>query len=329
MLGEHDASRIYHCTFYKCGSQWVRDVLTDPTIVAYSQAKLLDSGRDVPSAGWPTVESAGVVSPLYTAGIAEWQSRLEPRETDKCLIVLRDPRDVIVSFVKSLANSHVPNETTSLLRLPLRHASRGDRIRMGIHFFLSWAEQFRSWVDHERTEPDELRLDYAALIADEQGQFRRIFAFLNWQIPDEVVTEVVARHSFVATSGGRQPGEENEHSHRRKGVSGDWRNHFTRETGKLLEATCPGLLRAGGYVEADNWWESLAEEAPVEETSSEVGVGRLLAVMEEQETQLRIIRQAAEQRAHDVEELHGLNKSLRNEVETYRIASEERLRALE
>ena len=131
------------------------------------------------------------------------------------------------------------------------------------HFFLSWAEPFRSWVDHEQTRPDELRLDYAALIADEQGQFRRIFTFLNWQIPDEVVTEVVARHSFVATSGGRQPGEENEHSHRRKGVSGDWRNHFTRETGTLLEATCPGLLRAGGYVEADNWWESLAEEAPV------------------------------------------------------------------
>ena len=89
-------------------------VLSDPAIVAHSKKNLLDLGRDVPSAGWPTVVSAGLVSPLYTARLSEWQDRPEPRVNDRCLVVFRDPRDIIVSLVMSLANSHVPNEITEV-----------------------------------------------------------------------------------------------------------------------------------------------------------------------------------------------------------------------
>ena len=52
-------------------------------------------------------------------------------------------------------------------------------------------------------------------------------------------------------------------------------------------------------------------------------------MLEEQGTQLGITRQAAEQRARDVDELHALTESLRAEAETYRVASEQRLRELE
>ena len=327
MSTKQEANGTFHCTFYKCGSQWIRDVLSDPAIAVFSQNELIDSGRDVPSAGWPVLESAGLASPLYTAGKADWINRPRPRANDRCLVVLRDPRDLIVSLVMSLAHSHTPNEITSLLRLPLRNADRGDRIRIGIHLFTHWAAQFRSWVGHP-AGPGEMRLDYADLIADEQTQFRRIFAFLNWQVPDEVTTEVVSRHSFQSTSGGRRPGEENEFSHRRKGISGDWENHFTRETGAALEEACPGLLRAGGYVETDDWWESIPTDVCVANPSTDGGIGRLLEALAEQETQLSISRQAAEQRAHDVDELHGLSESLRQEAETYRVASEQRLRKL-
>ncbi len=328
MPTKQDASCTFHCTFYKCGSQWIRDVLSDPAIAGFSRTNVVESGRDVPSAGWPVLKSPGLLSPMYTAGIGDWLNRPVPRAKDRCLVVVRDPRDIIVSLVMSLAHSHTPNDVTSLLRLPLRRADRGDRIRIGIHLFTYWAGQFRSWLGHTAGE-EVLRMDYAELIGDEQAQFRRIFSFLNWRIPDEVVTEVVGRHSFVATSGGRRPGEENEFSHRRKGVAGDWRNHFTRETGALLEEACPGLLRAGGYVETDDWWKSLPAEVLAESSSADDGIGRLLAALAEQETQLSITRQAAEERARDVDELHTLGESLRQEAETHRVASEERLRKLE
>ena len=328
MPTKQEASCTFHCTFYKCGSQWIRDVLGDPAIVLHSHVPLRDAGRDVPSAGWPVLEAPGLASPIYTAGIANWLDRPAAAPGDRCLVVFRDPRDIIVSLVMSLALSHTPNEVTSLLRLPLRHAERSDRIRIGIHLFSHWAAQFRSWLSHP-AGPGELRMDYAAFIGDEQAHFRRIFAFLGWSIPDAVATEVIARHSFLATSGGRRPGEDNEFSHRRKGTAGDWRNHFTRETGAMLEEAYPGLPQAGRYAESDDWWETLPAEARVKDSSVDGGIGRLLTALAEQETQLEIARQAAEQRLRDVQELHAWNESLRQEAEAHRAASEERLRLLQ
>jgi hypothetical protein len=38
---------------------------------------------------------------------------------------------------------------------------------------------------------------------------------------------VVANNRFENLTGGRKAGEEDIFAHERKGVSGDWRNHFT------------------------------------------------------------------------------------------------------
>ncbi len=303
-------SRIFHCTFYKCGSQWVRDVLSEPLMVQHSGSALLVSGVDLPSSGWPVLDSSGLASPVYTAGFADWQSRPNPDPEDRCVVVTRDPRDLIVSLVVSLALSHTPNEVTSLLRLPIRHANKDDRIRIGIHLFSHWAAQFQSWFAPQ-FDGDILRLDYAELVADEQAAFRRIFAYLNWEIPEAVATEVINTHSFLATSGGRRRGEENEFSHRRKGVTGDWRNHFSRQTGEMFETVFPGLLTDCGYERANDWWQALPEEAPSDNSTAEGQLARLLAAFEAQEKELAIQREAAAQRLRDVETLHQMYNELR------------------
>lgn len=303
-------SKIFHCTFYKCGSQWVRDVLSEPALVQHSGHSLLVSGVDVPSSGWPALEAGGLASPVYTAGFADWQNRPDPDPEDRCVVVTRDPRDVIVSLVISLALSHTPNEVTSLLRLPIRNANKDDRIRIGIHLFSHWAAQFQSWFSPE-FDGDILRLDYAELVTDEQAAFRRIFAYLGWEIPDDVATSVINTHSFLATSGGRRRGEENEFSHRRKGISGDWRNHFSRQTGEMFETAFPGLLERCGYESGTQWWSDLAEEAAPDSSTAEGQLARLLAAFEAQEKELAIQREAAAQRLKDVETLHQLYDELR------------------
>jgi len=303
-------AKIFHCTFYKCGSQWVRDVLSEPVLVQHSSFPLLVNGVDVPSSGWPVLDPGGLASPVYTAGFADWQNRPGPGPEDRCVVVTRDPRDVIVSLVVSLALSHTPNEVTSLLRLPIRHASKDDRIRIGIHLFSHWAAQFQSWFGPE-FDGDILRLDYAELIADDQAAFRRIFAYLGWEIPEDVATSAINTHSFVATSGGRHPGEENEFSHRRKGIRGDWRNHFSRQTGEMFESVFPGLLAQCGYETGTGWWMDLPQEAAPDSSTVEAQLARLLVAFEAQEKELAIQREAAAQRLRDVETLHQLYNELR------------------
>jgi hypothetical protein len=303
-------SKAFHCTFYKCGSQWVRDVLSEPDLVLHSGHPLLVNGVDVPSSGWPNWEGGGLASPVYTAGFADWQNRPGADPEDRCVVVTRDPRDMIVSLVLSLALSHTPNEITSLLRLPIRNAKPDDRIRIGIHLFSHWADQFQSWFGPE-FDGDILRIDYAELVADEQTAFRRILTYLGWEIPENVATAAINTHSFLATSGGRRPGEENEFSHRRKGISGDWRNHFSRQTGEMFESVFPGLLARCGYESGTGWWMDLPEEARPAGSSTEAQLARLLAAFEAQEKELAIQREAAAQRLRDVETLHQLYDELR------------------
>ncbi len=266
-----------------------------------------------------------MASPIYTAGFADWLKRPAASDDDRCVVVTRDPRDIIVSLVLSLALSHTPNEVTSILRLPIRHANKEDRIRIGIHLFSHWAAQFRSWFAPE-SDDDILRLDYADLVADEQAAFRRIFAYLGWEIPDEVATTVINTHSFLATSGGRRRGEENEFSHRRKGISGDWQNHFSRQTGEMFETSFPGLLAYCGYEQGTDWWTGLPEESPPDESAAEEKLARLLAAYEAQEKELAIQREAAAQRLRDVETLHQLYDELRYTTQNLRITSLDQFR---
>ena len=106
--------RLFHLTFYKCGSQWVRDILSDPRIVAHSEHTLAAGGIDLQSELWPRLQPSQLASPLYSCGAGAW--RQTATNTDRALVVIRDPRDIVVSLVYSVSFSHTPSATTRLLR---------------------------------------------------------------------------------------------------------------------------------------------------------------------------------------------------------------------
>ena len=64
--------------------------------------------------------------------------------------------------------------------------------------------------------------------------------------------DVIRENGFEARSG-RKPGEEDLKSHERKGVSGDWKNHFTDKIAKSFKARFASLLVATGYEKGFNW----------------------------------------------------------------------------
>jgi Sulfotransferase domain len=63
---------------------------------------------------------------------------------------------------------------------------------------------------------------------------------------------IIEALSFEKMSG-RKRGEEDRKNHFRKGVSGDWENHFTDEHKVLFKETYPGALAKLGYEPDDNW----------------------------------------------------------------------------
>ena len=275
--------KICHLTFHKCGSQWVRDVLTAPEVAGVSGVRL--DGRSpnmVVEAGWPSQEPGTFLGPIYSAGAQDWKQR--PPDDARAVVVVRDPRDRLISWVFSVAHSHVGQP---LLREPLLALSRRSKIIVGMFELVRVSGRMRSWFE-TALQADVFLTSYERLIQDERGEFRRIVQFLGWEIPETHLDSAIARLSFSQRSG-RLPGQANIHSHYRRGVSGDWRNYFDRSLGALFEERLPGLLTTMGYEARPNWHESLPERLADDEPAQDEAGQRIR--LQELESEVVLLRE--------------------------------------
>lgn len=318
-----DVQRVFHLTFYKCGSQWVRDVLTDPHIQAVAGFRLAVSGLDLPSQPWPDIPPGTLASPLYCPSSEEWER--EAKTHDRALVVLRDPRDVLVSLVFSLRGSHVPSAITRLVRGPLERATATDRLYLGMFLMSQWTERLRTWGGYPSTQTT-LVTTYSRLVASPAETFGQMFDFLGWPIPESTLESVLGEHAFTAKTG-RQPGEENRFSHWRKGIPRDWETHFTRDTGRVFEESFPGLLTGLGYESSADWWNKLAESLP-EAASAPDPTAELLSVLEQHQNELAVVRTAAAERLTQLEQADVEMRMLQEELACYRSACEDRERQI-
>ena len=77
----------------------------------------------------------------------------------------------------------------------------------------------------------------------------------------------------MARQTGRAPGAEDRGSFIRKGVAGDWVNHFTRETAELFDELAGDALVALGY-ESDRGWADRYDLPVAGSSQITAGVGQ-------------------------------------------------------
>jgi hypothetical protein len=72
-------------------------------------------------------------------------------------------------------------------------------------------------------------------------------------LPESELARIVDSKSFRRLSGGRAKGQENVKNHYRKGVPGDWTNHFTEALTERFNAEYGDLLVRLGYEDPLDW----------------------------------------------------------------------------
>lgn len=289
-----NVNRVLFITQPKCGSQWVRDVLSAPEIIANSGYSYSGISLSINNHHQLEIPDRTLSGPIYGMNQWEWQFWKQP--SDRAIVVLRDPRDVMISQMYSWLYSHVDT--------PAVHARRGflheltDRNRRIESMICSsglaagWRVN-RTWANYEGS--DALVVHYESLAENQHDEFGKIIDWLGWGVPGAMLHKVVDRMSFESRSG-RKPGETDVHSHYRRGVAGDWRNHFTREHGQEWERLYPGYLLETGYEASNTWWESLPSGVTstdsVESDSSGAGAAKrdsqsaLIEVLQTKQKQL-------------------------------------------
>lgn len=76
--------------------------------------------------------------------------------------------------------------------------------------------------------------------------------FRQSSIPIDLLRDIVDQHRFERLTG-RKRGEENVQSHYRKGVPGDWKNHFEDEHVRAFKERYNDLLLKLGYEDDPDW----------------------------------------------------------------------------
>ena len=209
----------------------------------------------------------GDKSPFTSPGVVKEIANICPGA--KVLHIVRDGRDVAVSSVHHRWNNaadaggrrNIPAEALAkrdaYRKDPGAFGAGGESIfseGMVTEIAGSWAESVGQTMDDARLlGGDYHQVRYEDLSSDPVGETRKLLEFLGAHSDEEVARQCVEAASFEQLSGGRTQGEEDSSSFYRKGVSGDWKNHFTDRDKRAFKEEAGDLLVRLGYEKDLDW----------------------------------------------------------------------------
>jgi hypothetical protein len=163
------------------------------------------------------------------------------------VIIHRDLRDVAASWF-----FFAHNVSTAAHADPIKTMDKDEALHYWIdnrlRDYVTWVN---GWADGRDPEYG-LMIRYEDLLADTLGMMRRVFDHYEVKLSERRVRRIVAKHAFK-TATGRDAGQEDQHDFNRKGVAGDWVNHFAPEHKVKFKKIAQETLERFGYVTDDDW----------------------------------------------------------------------------
>ncbi|MEQ8355545.1 MAG: sulfotransferase [Kiloniellaceae bacterium] len=177
----------------------------------------------------------GDKDPDYKRDLRSWRAILPEV---RLVSTTRDGRDCYVSLW-----FHLHPE-----RAPLAAENRADFLGRIRNHAATWRDTMANFQRDAAAHPGRhFPIRYESLLADAQGEMTRLFEWFGCDANPATVAEIVGRNAFSVASGGRQPGQADPRSFLRKGIAGDWKNHFDDECNRQYCDVAGEALVAAGY----------------------------------------------------------------------------------
>lgn len=249
---------IFHCCVQKTGSQWIKQIMLDEMVLSRSGLEFypFNKYREIKEIPWKLTERRfdlpfplkTLVSPLYL-DVPGYLSIPKPLQY-RSFFIIRDPRDIVISWYFSVRDSHVPMGNI----LTLRERFQTISLMEGLHYSITYLDDFgifaalSSWSN----VPDDknlLVLRFEDLIdpSKQIPTFTLLFSHCGITITEEELSKLLKMYSFSRLREQDIQRKRNSGldlaSSFRKGVSGDWRNYFDDDlltafykvTGELID----------------------------------------------------------------------------------------------
>jgi len=236
---------------HRNGSIWLYNLLAQACLLYHGRRRLPPRFNEF---GTVSLDVPGAVEYLQSQrGACIFKTHSSPdclsrtQGNIRCVTIHRDPRDVVVSIIHYLAR-------LDPVRCGWGGAALGPRDR--ILAFLEDGE-FALWrLEKWFHATHAVKTSYEALLADTEGELVRILAQLDMSAHTARIRNSVRDCGFQRMRlrqerrGEKDPGM-------RKGITGDWRNHFDDECVRVFKQSGQGrwnsLLVEMGYESDSDW----------------------------------------------------------------------------
>lgn len=270
---------IFHITHWKAGSQWVAEILkhsardrfvpwkvTKPHSnlgqgLSEFRVKPLRVGKIYGTVYLPYSKFEAIVygfSRQYgqefvrfpRRTINNWWNFRVRQSPFRCFFLMRDMRDVLVSFYFSEKNSHpVDADIIARRKQKLNELNEEDGFLYLIDEVLPDVTNIQtSWINVKNV----LTLRYEDILGNEYAFFEKLLDYCEINIPQQQLRDIVGYNVFESVTG-RKRGEENVNAHLRKGIAGDWHNYFTDKIKDTFKKQYGQVLITTGYEKDMNW----------------------------------------------------------------------------
>ncbi len=235
---------VFHITHRKAGSQWVAEILKQCAPSRFVTPKeFAGHFYDTP------IKSGSIYAAVYAAK-HDFDAVINLGSfPHKKFVVIRDLRDTLISEYFSLKYSHpLIHERYRKWREILMGCDKTQGLLYIMDEILpEYADFQRSWID-----TDAWLIKYEDLIRDEFKIFEKIIEHCQIAISQQRLSDIVCNNSFEVVTG-RRRGQEDLIAHQRKGIIGDWQNHFSDLVTEEFKERFGKILIKTGY-ETDLKW---------------------------------------------------------------------------
>ncbi|MDJ0660402.1 MAG: sulfotransferase domain-containing protein [Crocosphaera sp.] len=286
-MNSHNKKLLCFFGHHKCGTQWVQGILRE---VAQEMGWLYGHAHNEEIFNYDFEEFIKERKfDIFSYTNAKYQY-IKDFNNFKGFHVIRDPRDIVVSAYYSHLYSHPVDNYDHLKkeREILQKMSKDEGLIQEMEFNQRVFEDMERW-NYDQDHVMEIKLE--DLSRDPYGSFVDIFRFLGivsesrptyqerWnhllaitsrttqkklfsnplinislkKIPYEIALGIIYENRFQKKTKGRTIGEEDVKSHYRKGVAGDWKNHFNEDHINFFKDKYGQLLINLGYEKDENW----------------------------------------------------------------------------
>jgi len=186
------------------------------------------------------------------------------------IVVVRDPRDLYTSLYHHECHMDDRESRLSIERHFTHDPERSVDDDFEAYLRARLIEPNHPWfffsqfVDSWAGRPSTCLVRYEDFLIEPETQLIRIVRFLGRRVDLDRIREAVEINSFAAQTRirygqERAQGEEDNSKFLRKGVAGDWRNHFNADACELFEKLEGPSLRRLGYERDASWVDAQRE----------------------------------------------------------------------